>query len=36
MDRKTVARGRSELLGDTLHVETIRQKGAGRKGIKKK
>jgi len=35
MDRKTVARGRSELLGDTLHVETIRQKGAGRKGIKK-
>ena len=35
MDRKTVARGKNELLGDTFPVETIRQKGAGRKGIKK-
>lgn len=36
MDRKTIARGRSELLGDTIDIEgRIRQKGAGRKGVKK-
>ena len=36
MDRKTIARGRSELLGDTIDSEErIRQKGAGRKGVKK-
>ena len=36
MDRKTIARGRSELLGDTTDIEDrIRQKGAGRKGVKK-
>ena len=36
MDRKTIARGRSELLGDTIDIEErIRQKGAGRKGVKK-
>jgi len=35
MDRKTIARGRSELLGDIIDVERIRHKGAGRKGSKK-
>lgn len=36
IDRKTIARGRNELLGDTIDTERTRQKGAGRKGIKKK
>jgi hypothetical protein len=36
MDRKTVARGRNELMGDSSHDETIRMKGAGRKGVQKK
>jgi hypothetical protein len=36
IDRKTIARGRNELLGDTTDIEGIRQKGAGRKSIKKK
>ena len=35
IDRKTIARGRNELLGDTIDTERTRQKGAGRKGIKK-
>jgi len=35
MDRKTIARGRSELLGDIIDIERIRHKGAGRKGTKK-
>lgn len=35
IDRKTIARGRNELLGDTIDLERTRQKGAGRKGIKK-
>lgn len=35
IDRKTIARGRNELLGDTIDIERTRQKGAGRKGLKK-
>ena len=35
IDRKTIARGRNELLGDTIDTERTRQKGAGRKDIKK-
>lgn len=35
IDRKTIARGRNELLGDTIDIERTRQKGAGRKGFKK-
>ena len=36
LNTKTVARGRKELLSETVNVETIREKGGGRKKIKKK
>ena len=35
IDRKTVARGRQELLGEKVNVDNIRQSGGGRKQIKK-
>ncbi|MCP4751181.1 MAG: hypothetical protein GY866_09825 [Proteobacteria bacterium] len=36
LNPKTVARGRRELLGGKADVDTIREKGGGRKHIKKK
>jgi hypothetical protein len=36
LNMKTVARGRKELLSETVNVDTIREKGGGRKKIKKK
>lgn len=36
LNAKTVARGRRELLGEKVNVDTIREKGGGRKRIKKK
>lgn len=35
MDRKTVAKGRQELLGGKVDVDTVRKAGGGRKHIKK-
>jgi hypothetical protein len=36
MNEKTVARGRKELLGKKVKVDSIREKGGGRKKIQKK
>ncbi len=36
INEKTVARGRKELLGQKIEVDSIREKGGGRKEIKKK
>ena len=36
LDQKTVARGRQELLGGKVNVDSIRKSGGGRKQIKKK
>ena len=36
INKKTVAKGRKELLSDTMDIDTIRQKGGGRKKIEKK
>jgi hypothetical protein len=36
LDKKTVARGRQELLGGKVNVDNIRESGGGRKQIKKK
>ncbi len=36
LDQKTVARGRQELLGGKVNVDSIRKSGGGRKKIKKK
>jgi len=36
LDTKTVARGRKELLSEKMNIDTIREKGGGRKQIKKK
>jgi len=36
IDRRTVAKGRIELLNDEVDLDTIREAGGGRKQIKKK
>ena len=35
IDKKTVAKGRQELLGEKVEVDNIRESGGGRKPVKK-